>query len=82
MTLFKLDEASLQIILNLILAKSTCGTLLYEKRSAGSGSGLHVLSPMSRSLGQLGEALSIVRMPLILPPHGMMLMQLVLDCTC
>lgn len=37
---------------------------------------------MSRAMGQLGEALPRVGMPLVLPPHGVVLMQLMLDCAC
>ena len=64
----------------LCLCTITLGPLLQKKRCAASG--LHVVSPMSRSLCHLGEALFRVWMPLVFPPHSMMLMQLVLNCTC
>ena len=58
----------------------TLGSLLQKKRSATSG--LHAVRVhVSRPLGQLGVALASVGMPLVLPPHSMMLVQLMLYCT-
>ena len=61
-------------------ARDTWGPLLKEKRSAASGLQV-VRSCVSRAMGQLGEALASRGMPLVLPPHGVVLMQLVLNCT-